>query len=61
MAKTMTIEIPEAEAARCNAVIKEVLAKMDLLRKQMRRDQAEIEKSQKRTTAKLEELRAMRK
>ena len=61
MAKTMTIEMPEAEATRYKAVIKEISTKMDLRRKRMRRDQAEIEKSQKRTATKLEELRAMRK
>lgn len=54
----MTLEMPASEAARYEASTKEIFGKMDQLRKQMKRDQSEIEKSQKRTRAKLAKLSA---
>ena len=48
--------IPTSEAAKYEAAIKDLFGKMDRLSKQMKRDQTDIEKSQKRTRAKLADL-----
>lgn len=54
--KMATVQIPASEAAKYEAAIKDLFGKMDRLHKQMQRDQADIEKSQRRTRAKLTEL-----
>ena len=54
--KTATMTIPTSEAAKYEAAIKDLFGKMDRLSKQMKRDQTDIEKSQKRTRAKLADL-----
>ena len=57
--KTATLGIPASAATQYEAAIKGLFGKMDQLRKQMRRDQVDITKSQKRTRAKLAELDEM--
>jgi len=58
--KTVTLEIPANEAGQFETLIKELVAKMDRARKQMKRDQAEIDRLKARTQATLAELKAMR-
>jgi len=57
--KTLTLELPAGEAAQFKAAAREIISKISQARKRMKRDQAEIEKSQKRTRALLAELSAM--
>lgn len=54
--KTATLSLPGDNAAKYEAAINDLFGKMDRLRKQMRRDQSDIEKSQRRTRAKLAAL-----
>jgi molecular chaperone GrpE (heat shock protein) len=55
--KMATLEIPANEAGRYEAAIKDLFGRMDRLRRQMKRDQADIEKSRKRTRTKLAEIK----
>jgi hypothetical protein len=57
--KTATLSIPASTAGKYEAAIKGLFGQMDQLRKQMRRDQVDITKSQKRTRAKLAALDEM--
>lgn len=57
--KTATLGIPASAATKYETAIKGLFGKMDQLRKQMRRDQVDITKSQKRTRVKLAELDEM--
>jgi molecular chaperone GrpE (heat shock protein) len=58
MEDTLRIEPTTDEAAELQAGIKQVLAEIELLRKQMRSDQADIERSRTRTRAMLADLSA---
>ena len=58
--KTTTFEIPEKEAARLGIFLKQFVAAVDRARKQMKRDQAEINRLKEETRAVLAELKAMR-
>jgi hypothetical protein len=58
--KTITLEIPANNAVKFETMIRELVAKMDRARKQMKRDQAEIDRLKARTRATLAELKAMR-
>jgi len=56
--KTTTLEIPAKEAARLGAFLKKFVAAVDIARKQMKRDQAEIDRLKAETRAVLAELKA---
>jgi hypothetical protein len=59
--KTMTMELPVKEAAKLEAFLHDFTAAVDRARKQMRKDQAEIDRLKASTRAKLNALRAMMK
>lgn len=42
--KSLTLEVPKAEAARVDAALKECLAEMERARKRMKSDQVEIDR-----------------
>ena len=58
--KTLTMEIPVAEAAKYTAGIAGYLAKIDRSLERSRKRQAEITKLKARTRATLAELKALR-
>jgi hypothetical protein len=58
--KTMTLEIPVSDAARLRTFLKEFVVAADRARKQMQRDQAEIDRLKASTRVMLAELKAMR-
>ena len=59
MAIKTTLEIPKKEAARLATFLKQFVAAVDRARKQMKRDQAEINRLKAETRAVLAELKAM--
>ena len=58
--KTMTVEIPPKEAARLVTFFKDFTAAVDLAKKQMSRDQTEINRLKAETRALLAALKAIR-
>lgn len=54
------MDLPKQEAAGYRAAVNECIAEVDRILKRIRRKDAEIEKSQKRTRTMLVELEAMR-
>ena len=60
MAKTRTIEIPAKTATRLDVFLKEFIAAVDQAQKQMRRDQAEINRLKAETRTMLAELKTLR-
>jgi hypothetical protein len=58
--KSMTVEIPPKEAARLGSFLKQFVAAVDQAKKQMSRDQAEIDRLKAETRALLVELKAIR-
>jgi hypothetical protein len=56
MAETMPMEPTASEAADLRVQIEKAFTEMELLRQQMRRDHADIERSHARTEAMLREL-----
>ena len=58
--KTMTMDLPKQEAAGYRTAVNECIAEVDRILKRIRRKDAEIEKSQRRTRTMLTEMEAMR-
>lgn len=58
--KTVTLEIPAKEAAKMEGFLKSFAGAVDRARRQMKRDQAEIDRLKAETRAMLAELKEMR-
>lgn len=58
--KTVTLEIPAKAAARLDAFLKEFIVAADRAQKEMRRDQAEINRLKAETRSMLAELKTLR-
>ena len=58
MDQTVTLEMPSDEASELQAGIAQCLAEIEQIHEQMRRDQVDIEQSQARTRALLDEVLA---
>ncbi len=58
--KTTTLEIPAKEAAKLGNFLKQFVAAVDRAKKEMKRDQAEIDRLKAETRAVLAELKTIR-
>ncbi len=56
--KSLTLEMPKAEAARVDAALKECLAEMERARKRMKSDLVEIDRLKAQTRALLAQMKA---
>lgn len=56
--KSLTLEVPKAEAAKMDAAIKECISEMERARKRMKNDQAEIDRLKAQTRAMLAQMKA---